>query len=141
MTGAPAAAIQLDDGRIITGRTSELMGPSAAMLLNALKALGDIPDDLLLLPPQVIEPVQELKCKYLGNHNPRLHTDEVLVALSVSAATNPAAAKAIQQLPKLKGLDAHTTVILSHVDTNIFRRLGINLTSDPIYQTPALYHH
>ena len=84
--------------------------------------------------------MQELKCKYLGNHNPRLHTDEVLVALSVSAATNPGAALALQQLPKLKAAEAHTTVILSGVDVNVFRRLGMNLTSDPKYQTHKLYH-
>ena len=139
-TDAPAAAIQLDDGRIVTGKTSSLLGPSAAMLLNAVKALGGIDDEELLLPPSVIEPVQELKCKYLGNHNPRLHTDEVLVALSVSAATNPHAALAIEQLNKLKGLEAHTTVILSPVDVNIFRRLGINVTHDPKYQTYKLFH-
>ena len=139
-TDAPAAAMQLDDGRIITGKTSSLLGPSAAMLLNAVKALGGIDDEELLLPPSVIEPVQELKCKYLGNHNPRLHTDEVLVALSVSAATNPHAALAIQQLSKLKGLEAHTTVILSPVDVNVFRRLGINVTHDPKYQTYKLFH-
>jgi len=139
-TDAPAAAIQLEDGRIITGKTSSLLGPSAAMLLNAVKALGGIDDDELLLPPSVIEPVQELKCKYLGNHNPRLHTDEVLIALSVSAATNPHAALAIEQLNKLKGLEAHTTVILSPVDVNIFRRLGINVTHDPKYQTYKLFH-
>ena len=139
-TDAPAAAIQLDDGRIITGKTSSLLGPSAAMLLNAVKALGGIDDEELLLPPSVIEPVQELKCKYLGNHNPRLHTDEVLVALSVSAASNPRAALAVEQLNKLKGLEAHTTVILSPVDVNIFRRLGINVTHDPKYQTYKLFH-
>ena len=139
-TGAPAAAIQLDDGRIITGKTSALLGPSAAMLLNAIKTLASIRDEIMLLPPAVIEPVQELKCKYLGNHNPRLHMDEVLVALSVSAATNPVAALALEQLPKLKGLEAHTTVILSDVDMNVFRRLGINVTNDPKYQTKKLYH-
>ena len=124
----------------MTGKTSSLLGPSAAMLLNALKALGGIDDEIPLLQPQIIEPVQELKCKYLGNHNPRLHTDEVLVALSVSAATSEMAARAIEQLPKLKGLEAHTTVILSPVDENVFRRLGVNLTSDPVYQTHKLYH-
>lgn len=139
-TGAPVAAIQLEDGRVITGKTSSLLGPSAAMLLNAVKALGGINDDLPLLPTAVIEPVQELKCRYLNNHNPRLHTDEVLIALSVSAATSPLAACAMQQLPKLRGLEAHTTVILSGVDVNVFRRLGINLTSDPVYQTKKLYH-
>ena len=139
-TDAPAAAIQLENGHIITGKTSDLLGPSAAMLLNAVKELAGIRDEIMLLPPAVIEPVQELKCKYLGNHNPRLHTDEVLVALSVSAATNPVASMALQQLPKLKGLEAHTTVILSSVDMNVFRRLGINVTSDPKYQTRKLYH-
>ena len=139
-TGAPAAAIQLEDGRIITGKTSSLLGPSAAMLLNAVKELAGIRDEIMLLPPAVIEPVQELKCRYLGNHNPRLHTDEVLVALSVSAATNPVAALALEQLPKLKALEAHTTVILSEVDMNTFRRLGINLTCDPMYQTRKLFH-
>ena len=139
-TGAPAAAIQLEDGRLITGKTTSLLGPSAAMLLNAVKELAGIRDEIMLLPPAVIEPVQELKCKYLGNHNPRLHTDEVLVALSVSAATNPVAALALEQLPKLKALEAHTTVILSGVDMNVFRRLGINITSDPKYQTRKLYH-
>ena len=139
-TDAPAAALQLEDGRIITGKTSALLGPSAAMLLNAVKELAGIRDEIMLLPPAVIEPVQELKCKYLGNRNPRLHTDEVLVALSVSAATNPVASMALQQLPKLKGLEAHTTVILSSVDMNVFRRLGINVTSDPKYQTHKLYH-
>ena len=139
-TDAPAAAIQLEDGRIITGKTSALLGPSAAMLLNAVKELAGIRDEIMLLPPAVIEPVQELKCKYLGNHNPRLHTDEVLIALSVSAATNPVAAMALQQLPNLKGLEAHTTVILTGVDMNVFRRLGINVTCDPKYQTHKLYH-
>ena len=139
-TEEPAAAIQLDDGQIITGRTSDLLGCSAAMLLNALKTLGGIDDAELLLPPEVIEPVQELKCKYLGNHNPRLHMDEVLIALSVSAASNPKAALAVAQLPKLKSLEAHTTVILSAVDVNVYRRLGINLTCDPAYQSMKLYH-
>jgi len=139
-TDAPAAAIQLDDGRIVTGKTSSLLGPSAAMILNAIKVLGGIPDEELLLPPTVIEPVQELKCKYLGNHNPRLHTDEVLIALSVAGATNPQAALAITQLSKLKGLEAHTTVILSPVDVNVFRRLGINVTHEPKYQTYKLFH-
>ena len=139
-TGEPAAAIQLDDGTIVTGKTGSLLGASAAMLLNVLKALGGIAHDELLLPPEVIEPVQELKCRYLGNHNPRLHTDEALIALSVSAATSRQAAIAMQQLPKLKGLEAHTTVILSSADTNVFRRLGINLSCDPCYQSTKLYH-
>ena len=130
----------MDDGTLITGRTSDLMGCASAMLLNSLKYLAGIPDKELLLPRRFIEPVQGLKTEYLGGHNPRLHTDEVLVALAVSAAEDPNAALALKQLPRLKGLDAHSTVILSSVDTNTFRRLGLNVTSDPVYQTPALYH-
>ena len=109
-------------------------------MLNAVKRLGGIDKQTLLLSRNVIEPVQELKCKYLGNHNPRLHSDEVLVALSVSAAMNPTAAKALSMLPLLKGCEAHSTVILPAVDDNTFRRLGLNLTCDPAYQTHKLYH-
>lgn len=139
-TGAPAAAIQLPDGEIITSKTSALLGPSAALLLNAVKRLAGIPKATKLIPPEVIGPVQSLKCDYLGNHNPRLHSDEVLVALSITAATSEYARRAMEQLPNLKGLEAHTSVILSQVDENIFRRLGINLTSEPQYQTHKLYH-
>ena len=140
LTGMPALAIELPDGRIVTGKTTDLLGPSAAVVLNAVKALGHIDKETHLISPHVIEPVQELKCKYLGNHNPRLHSDEVLVALSVSAATNPTAAKALTMLPQLKGCEAHSTVILPAVDDNTFRRLGLNLTCDPAYQTHKLYH-
>ena len=139
-TGMPAAAIQLADGRVITGKTSSLLGASAAVLLNALKALGGIQHDIHLISPIVIEPIQNLKTTHLGNHNPRLHTDEILVALSISAATNPTAELALRQLPKLRGCEAHSTVILSHVDEGIFRKLGINLTCEPQYQTKKLYH-
>ena len=139
-TGEPAAALQLPDGRLITGKTTKLLGPSAALLLNALKVLGGIEKSAHLIPPHVIEPIQSLKCDYLGNHNPRLHTDEVLLALSISAATDERAAVAMKQLPLLKGCEVHTTVILSSVDTNIFKRLGVNLTCDPQYQTHKLYH-
>ncbi len=139
-TGAPALAIQLPDGRIITGKTSDLLGPSAAVLLNALKALGNIPKTAHLISPTVIEPIQSLKCDYLGNHNPRLHSDEVLVALSICAATNADAAHAMAQLPLLKGCEAHSTVMLPQVDDNIFRRLKVNLTCDARYQTHKLYH-
>ena len=139
-TGEPAAAMQLSDGRIITGKTTKLMGPSAALLLNALKVLGGIEKSAHLISPSVIEPIQKLKCEYLGNHNPRLHTDEVLLALSISAATDERAALAMAQLPQLKGCEVHTSVILSSVDVNIFKRLGVNLTSDPQYQTHKLYH-
>ncbi len=139
-TGAPALAIELPDGRIITGKTSALLGPSAAVLLNALKALGGIDENAHLISPTVIEPIQSLKCDYLGNHNPRLHSDEVLVALSICAATNKDAAHAMAQLPLLKGCEAHATVILPQVDDNIFRRLKVNLTCDARYQTHKLYH-
>ncbi len=139
-TGAPAAAIQLDDGRIVTGRTSSLLGSSSSMLLNVLKVLGDIPDEIDLLSPTIIEPIQRMKTEMLGNHNPRLHTDEVLIALSICAATDETARHALDQVSKLKGLEAHTTVILSRVDEQTFKKLGINLTCEPTYQTKKLYH-
>ncbi len=139
-TGAPALAIQLGDGQIITGKTSDLMGPSAAVVLNAAKALGGIEKKAHLISRKVIEPIQTLKCEYLGNHNPRLHSDEILLALSICAASDEAAAHTMSQLKKLEGCEAHSTVILSPVDENIFRRLKINLTCDPDYQTHKLYH-
>lgn len=139
-TGAPAAAIQLADGAIITAKTSSLLGASAALILNALKHLAGIPKEEKLIPPQVIGPVQDLKCNYLGNRNPRLHSDEILVALSITAANSPLAARAISQLINLKGCEVHTSVILSQVDDNMFRRLGVNLTSEPKYQTHKLFH-
>ncbi len=139
-TGEPALAIQLDDGRIITGKTSDLMGPSAAVLLNALKALGGLGKKVHMMAPHVLEPIQTLKCDYLGNHNPRLHTDEVLLALSICAATDEKAAIAMRQLPRLKGCEVHSTVLLAPVDENTFKRLGVNLTCDPQYQTHKLYH-
>jgi len=132
--------MQLPDGRCITGKTSALLGASAALLLNALKALGNIQDDIHLISPIIIEPIQDLKINHLGNHNPRLHTDEILIALSICAATNPTAALAMQQLPKLRGLEAHSTVILSGVDSTTFKKLGVNLTCEPQYQTKKLYH-
>ena len=139
-TEAPALAVELPDGRIVTGKTSNLLGPSAALILNALKALGGIEQEADLISPTVIEPLQSLKCNYLGNHNPRLHSDEVLVALSICAATEPAAAHAMRQLPLLAGCEAHSTVILPQVDDNIFKRLKVNLTCDPKYQSHKLYH-
>ncbi|NLO38344.1 MAG: DUF1846 domain-containing protein [Ruminiclostridium sp.] len=139
-TNGPAVAIQLHDGRIITGKTTDLLGASAALLLNVLKELGGIHHDIHLISPIVIEPIQVLKTKHMGNHNPRLHTDEILIALSICAATNPTAALAMQQLPRLKGCEAHSTVILSRVDENVFQKLGINITCEPQYQTKKLYH-
>ena len=139
-TGFPAAAIELPDGRIVTGKTSSLLGASSAALLNALKELGGIPDHLHLISPSTIEPIQDLKVRHLGNHNPRLHTDEILIALSISAVTNETAALALAQLEKLKGCEAHSSVILSQVDDSVFRKLGVNLTCEPVYQTKKLYH-
>lgn len=139
-TGEPAAAIELPDGRIITGKTSELLGASSAMLLNALKALAGLGDEVLLISPSVIEPIQDLKVNHLGNRNPRLHTDEVLLALSICAGTDEKAEAAMQQLQYLKGSEVHSSVILSQVDMNVFRKLGVNLTCEPDYQTKKLYH-
>ena len=133
-TNGPAAAMQLNDGRIILGRTSSLLGASAALLLNALKALGGIRDELRLISPVVIDPIQHLKVDHLGNRNPRLHTDEILIALSISAATNPTAELAMEQLSKLRGCEVHSTVILSPVDEKTFKRLGINVTCEPRYR-------
>lgn len=139
-TGEPAAAIELPDGQLVTGKTSGLLGASAAVLLNALKVLGNINDDIMLLSPSIIEPVQKLKTQHLHNKNPRLHMDEVLIALSVSAATNETASKALEQLHKLKDCEAHSTVLLAQVDSSVFRKLGMHLTCEPEYQTKALYH-
>ena len=139
-TGEPAAAMELCDGRVITGKTSQLLGASSALLLNALKTLAEIPDEIHLLPPSVIEPIQTLKVKHLGGNNPRLHTDEVLIALAVSATTNPLAQKALDQLQNLRGTEIHSTVLLSQVDEGTFRKLGANLTCEPKYQTKKLYH-
>lgn len=130
--GVPTAAIELSDGTIITSKTSDLLGASAALLLNALKYLGDVEHDTHLISPEAIGPIQELKTKYLGGKNPRLHTDEVLIALSISALTDDNARKALEQLPKLKGCQVHTSGMLSNVDINIFKKLGIDLTSEPI---------
>jgi len=139
-TGAPAAAIELADGRIITGKTSSLLGASSAMLLNALKMLAGIEDDVLLLSPSVIEPIQNLKTQHLGNSNPRLHTDEILIALSVCAVDDPNARKALEQLKYLKHAEMHSSVLLSQVDEKLLKKLGINLTCEPLYQTKKLFH-
>jgi len=139
-TGEAAAAIELPDGTVVTGKTSNLMGPSAAVLMNALKQLGGINAEFLLLPSVVIEPLQKLKIENLGNQNPRLHADEILIALAISATTNPMAAMALEQLPKLRGCQAHVSVSVSNVDKNIYRKLGIDLTYEPIYESKKFYH-
>jgi uncharacterized protein (UPF0371 family) len=140
-TGAPSVAIELNDGRIVTGKTSSLLGASSAALLNALKMVAGIDDSIDVISPEIIEPIQVLKTKYLGNHNPRLHTDEVLVALSVSAANNEYARKAYEAISGLRYAEVHSTVILSQVDADTFRKLGANLSCEPAYQTKKLFHH
>ncbi|MCR5081999.1 MAG: DUF1846 domain-containing protein [Parasporobacterium sp.] len=140
LTGDPAVAIELPSGQIVTGKTSSLLGASSAMLLNALKVLAGIDDSVELISPKIIEPIQDLKVNHLGNHNPRLHTDELLIALSICAATDPNAELAMQQIEKLEGCEVHSSVILSQVDSNVFRKLGVNLTCEPVYQTKKLYH-
>lgn len=139
-TGGPVVALELADGRIVTGKTTSFLGASAALLLNALKELAGIQHDLPLISPIVIEPIQDLKINHMGNQNPRLHTDEILIALAICAATNPMAERAIQQLEKLSGCDAHSSTILSRVDENIFSKLGVSITCEPEYQTKKLYH-
>lgn len=139
-TGGPAVAIELPDGQIVTGKTTDLLGPSSAALLNALKALAGISHDIPLISPNVIEPIQDLKVNHMGNHNPRLHTDEVLIALAMSAATNPVAELAMQHIGALAHSDAHSTTILSGVDENVFHKLGVNITCEPTYETKKLYH-
>ena len=134
-TGLPAAAMELPDGTLITGKTSNLLGASAALLLNALKQLAGLDDALHLISPEVINPIQHLKVDHFGNRNPRLHTDEILIALSICAATDPKAEQAMEQLNKLRGCEVHSSVILSAVDEKTFKRLGVNLTCHPRYKS------
>ena len=139
-TGGPAMAIELADGTIITGKTSSLLGAASACLMNALKHLAGIDKKLLLIAPGVIQPIQHLKVEHLGNNNPRLHTDELLIALSICAVTNPMVELAIDQLNKLRGCEAHSSVILSHVDADLFKKLGVNISFEPKYQAKKLFH-
>ena len=137
-TNGPAAALELSDGTIITGKTTNLLGASAALLLNVLKHLAGIDHELHIISPESIEPIQKLKVDYLKSKNPRLHTDEVLIALSASAANNPEARLALSQLPKLEGCQAHTSVLLSDVDIKIFKKLGVQLTCEAVYEHTLL---
>ena len=139
-TGAPAGAMVLPDGRVVTGKTSSLLGPSAAMLLNAVKLLAGIDKDLDLLPASIIAPISDMKLRHLGHHNPRLHSDEVLIALSISAVTNPLAERVLKKLDDLRGSDAHFSVILSEEDTKLYKRLGIQVSCEPKYEVKKLYH-
>ena len=140
ITGAPAAAIELPDGRVLTGKTSPLLGAGSAAILNALKALAGIGDKVELISPSVIRPVQHLKVDHLGNHNPRLHIDEVLIALAITAVESRSAARAMEQLSALEYAEVHSTVILSEIDASTFRKLGMQLSCEPQYQTKKLYH-
>ena len=139
-TGGPAAALELDNGKMILGKTSDLLGALSAVLLNSLKELAGIDRHYHVISPAAIEPIQLLKTEYLGSYNPRLHTDEVLIALSTTAASDKAALNALEQLSKLSGCQAHTSVMLSEVDIKIFKRLGIQLTMEPRYENDHIYH-
>ncbi len=139
-TGAPAVAIELNDGRIVTGKTSSLLGASSAALLNALKTVAGIDKDEDIISPDILAPIQVLKTANLGNHNPRLHTDEVLIALAITAVDSESADKAMKALPALKHTEVHSTVILSEVDASTFRKLGMQLSCEPQYQTKKLFH-
>ena len=133
-------ALELPDGRIATGKTSSLFGPSAAVIINSLKMLAGIEKETDLIAADYVTPIQDLKVNVLGNQNPRLHSDEVLIALTMLAKTNDTAKKALDQLPKLRGSEAHSTVVLPAEDAGIFRKLGVNVTFDPVYQQNRLYH-
>lgn len=139
-TSAPAVAIELNDGRIVTGKTSSLLGASSAALLNALKALAGIDKDEDIISPEILAPIQVLKTENLGNHNPRLHTDEVLIALAISAVDSESADRAMKELTSLRHAEVHSTVILSEVDASTFRKLGMQLSCEPQYQTKKLFH-
>ena len=139
-TEGPAVAIELPDGRIITGKTTALLGAASACLMNALKALAGIDKKLQIITPSIIEQIQHLKVEHLGNHNPRMHTDELLITLAICAVTNPIAGRAIEELTSLRGCEAHSSVILSHVDIDLFKKIGVNMTFEPRYQVKKLYH-
>lgn len=139
-TGEPAVALELRDGRIVTGKTSKLLGSVSAMLLNALKLLAGIPKETKLISPEILEPVSALKIERLGNHNPRLHLDEVLIALSICAVNDATARHALEMLPELHNCEAHSSVILAQSDLNTLKKLGIQMTCEPRYQTKKLYH-
>ena len=138
-TDGPAAALELPDGKIVTGKTSKLLGASAALILNALKELAGIDHSVHVISPAAIEPIQKVKTEYLGSRNPRLHIDEVLIALSISASTDPVAELALNQIPKLKGCQAHTSVMLANVDVRLFQKLSIQTTSEPKYEKKPIY--
>ena len=138
-TGGPALALELPSGEIVTGKNSELFGPTAAALINAIKKSADIAKEVKLIEPEVVKPIQGLKIDHLGSRNPRLHSNEILIALAITATENPDAARAMEELGNLKGSEAHSTIILTDEDKNVLRKLGINVTFDPYYQYDRLY--
>ena len=139
-TGAPAVAMELPDGSIVTGKTSSLLGAASACLLNALKHLAGLPKEVLLIAPEIIAPIQRLKTQNMGSRNPRLHTDEILIALAISAVSDRNASQAMDSLTKLEGSQVHASVILSQVDVRQFSKLGCQVTCEPKYQAPKLFH-
>ena len=138
-TGGAAMAIELPDGTMVTGKNGTMMGAAAGALMNAMKALAGTQPDIDLIAPIVLEPIRALKTNHFGSENPRLHSDELLYALSICATMNPTAGRAMQSLGQLKGLEAHSSVMLSRVDLEVYRRLGINLTCEPQRKTNRLY--
>ena len=138
-TGGSALALELPNGQIVTGKNSELFGPTAAALINAIKTSAGIDKDTKLIEPEVVKPIQGLKIDHLGSRNPRLHSNEILIALAITAANNADAARAMEELGNLKGSEAHSTIILTDEDKNVLRKLGINVTFDPYYQYDKLY--
>ena len=139
-TGKPATAIRLPDGHIVTGKTTDLLGASSAALLNALKYVTGIPDEIKLISPEVIQPIMHLKVEHLGSRNPRMHTDELLLALSICAVTDPNASLAMESLSLIRGSEIHSTVILAHCDEKLFGKLGTYVTADPVFEDKNLYH-
>ena len=139
-TGQPATAIELPDGHIVTGRTTDMLGASSAALLNALKYLTQIPDEVMLISPEIIEPIMKLKVNRLGSRNPRIHTDELVLALSICAVHDPNAAMAMEALDQLRGSQVHSTVILAHSDDKMFGKLGMDVTCEPVYEEKKAYH-
>ena len=138
-TGGPALALELPSGEIVTGKNSELFGPTAAALINAIKKSANIAKEVKLIEPELVKPIQGLKIDHLGSRNPRLHSNEILIALAITATENPDAARAMEELGNLKGSEAHSTIILTDEDKNVLRKLGINVTFDPYYQYDRLY--
>jgi uncharacterized protein (UPF0371 family) len=140
VTGAPAAAMALPDGTIVTGKTSSLLGAASSLLLNALKRVAGIPKDHYVVSDAALEPICRLKTEHLRSHNQRLHSDETLIALSISSATNEEAARVIEAADELRGCDAYFSVIISPTDEKLYRSLGINVCCEPKYERHTYYH-